>query len=228
MSIGRHIKVYKDGRAKKHTCMGQCRTRAMHMCIQNVATLTRPSKCVACLSSTVFWTSIASRGVRGALLGSHGSRRARSSGSRGVPVGLSWGSPRGFRRTFLGVRSGSRMPLVGLSSVSPAGSREALVGLFGARLGSVGLLISPCHLPSSSLLVILLLSSGSVRLRRAPPLSFSSPLGSVGFSSVGLETFRTLMGEATRSSHPEAHQATTRLLQEGVHYSPLADPLRPH
>ena len=156
--------------------MGQCRTRAMHKCIQHVVTFTRPSKCVACLSSTVFWTSIASRGVRGALLGSHGSRRARSSGSRGVPVGLSWGSPRGFRRTFLGVRSGSRMALVGLSSGSPGGSREALVGLFGARLGSVGLLISPCHLPSSSLLVILLLSSGSVGLRRAPPLSFSSSL----------------------------------------------------
>ena len=174
-----------------------------------------------------FWTSIASRGSREALLGSHGSR-GLSSGSPGVPVRLSWGSPRGFRRTFLGVRSGSRMALVGLSSGSPGGSREALVGLFGARLGSVGLLISPCHLPSSSLLVILLLSSGSVGLRRAPPLSFSSPLGSVGFSSVGPETFRTLMGEATRSSHPEAHQATTRLLQEGVHYSPLADPLRPH
>ena len=192
-----------------------------------------------------FWTSIASRESRGALLGSHGSRAARLSGSRGVLRG-SHGLPRmAFARPpsrFARVSRGTR----GASSGFPWGSREALVRLFGTRLGSVGLLRSPCHPPSSSLLVLfpplvglrraqsgssslLLLPFGLYRLPSGSVWLLPAPSGSVGLrraleSSVGIssgrleiETFRTLVEEASRSSHQEFRPATPRLLHEAAH-----------
>ena len=121
----------------------------MHKCIQHVVKMARPSKYVACLSRALSLGPALPRGVfvglcwaptglvglacwalAGVLRGSHG-----------VP-----------REDFAGrssVRSGSRGDHVGLSPGPPRGSRGALVGPLRARLGSVGLRISPCHPPSS-------------------------------------------------------------------------------
>ncbi len=60
-------------------------------------------------------------------------------------------------------------------------------------------------------------SSGSVGFRRTLEVS-------VGLSSVGLETLRTLLGEVTQGSHQEAHQATTKLFQETAHERPRSGP----
>ena len=137
-----------------------------------------------------------SRGFGGLSRVSCGSCVGSSWGSYGILLGLSTGLSQDPFRGSLEVSRGSR----GFPSGSPWVSHGVPVRPFGTRVGSVGLLLSPCP-PASSLLVPLPPLVGPVGLRRVPPLSFSSPLcalsGSVGFrtapsGSVGL--IRALVG----------------------------------